>query len=70
MEKLSQHKTNMPKFNYEIKIDAPTENEADHKMKSVTTLLSKLNSNELGKLAHIVKNDPQTFALAKQALGV
>jgi hypothetical protein len=60
----------MPKFNYEIEVDAPTEKEADSKMESVTTLLSKLKTNELARLAHIVKNDPVKTALAKKALGV
>jgi hypothetical protein len=60
----------MAKFNYEIEIDAPMEKEADRKMESVTILLSKLTTNELEKLAHIVKNDPVKTALAKKALGV
>lgn len=60
----------MPKFNYEVKIDAPNENEADHKMKSVTTLLAKLSGKELSKLAFIVKEDPEMLAVAKQFLGV
>jgi hypothetical protein len=60
----------MAKFSYEIEIDAPSEKEADSKMGSVTTLISKLNTKELAKLAHIVKNDPVKLALAKKALGV
>lgn len=60
----------MEKFNYEIEIDAPSEKEADSKMQAVTTLLSKLNTKELTKLAHIVKHDPVKLALAKKALGV
>jgi hypothetical protein len=68
--KLSQHENKMAKFNYEIEIEAPSEKEADNKMKSATTLLTKLNGNELSKLAHIVKNDPVKLALAKNALGV
>ncbi len=60
----------MPKFNYEIDIEAPNEKEADSKMQSVTTLLSKLNTKELEKLAYIIKNDPVKTALAKKALGV
>jgi hypothetical protein len=60
----------MAKFNYEIEIEAPSEKEADNKMQSATTLLTKLNGNELSKLAHIVKNDPVKLALAKSALGV
>lgn len=60
----------MAKFNYEIEIEAPTEKQADTKMESVTTLLSKLTTAELEKLAYIVKNDPVKTALAKKALGV
>ena len=60
----------MTKFNYEINVQAATEKEADSKMKSITVLLSKLKTNELGKLAHIVKNDPVKLAMAKSALGL
>ncbi len=60
----------MAKFDYEIEIEAASEKEADSKMESVTMLLSKLNTKELAKLAHIVKHDPVKLALAKKALGV
>lgn len=60
----------MPKFSYDIVVEAPTEDEADNKMKAVTVLLAKLNTKELTKLAHIVQNDPVKTALAKKALGV
>ena len=60
----------MAKFKYEIHIEASSEKEADSKMKSVITMLSKLKTNELEKLAHIVKNDPVKLAMAKSALGV
>lgn len=59
----------MKKFEYDIIIEAPTEAEADSKMKSLTTLSSKLNSNELKKLAEVV-NNPIKLAIAKQKLGV
>ncbi len=51
-------------------IEANNQTEADAKMASLTTLVSKLNVKELTKLAHIVKNDPIKTALAKKALGV
>lgn len=60
----------MNKFSYEIDITAVSETEADSKMKSLTILAQKLKATELGKLAHIVKNDPQKTALAKQYLGL
>jgi hypothetical protein len=60
----------MPKFKYDLAIEAASEIDADIKMESVTVLLAKLKTNELAKLAHIVKNDPVKTALAKKALGV
>lgn len=60
----------MSNFSYEINIEAPTEAEADTKMKAVTVLVKKLKANELAKLAHIVQNDPIKTAMAKKALGV
>lgn len=60
----------MSNFSYEINIEAPTESEADTKMKAVTVLVKKLRANELAKLAHIVQNDPIKTAMAKKALGV
>ena len=60
----------MNKFNYEITIEAATEAEADIKMTAVGTLIKKLTTKELAKLAHIVQNDPIKTAMAKRALGV
>ena len=60
----------MKKFNYTITIEAPSEAEADTKMKALITLASKLSAKELDKLAWIVKNDPIKTAIAKKALGV
>lgn len=60
----------MKKFNYDITIEASTEQEADTKMKALITLAGKLNAKELDKLAWIVKNDPVKTAIAKKALGV
>ena len=60
----------MKKFNYEFQIEASMEMDAESKMKSLTTLASRLSVKELEKLAHIVKNDPVKLALAKNALGV
>lgn len=60
----------MAKYTYDISIEAPTEQEADIKMKSLSTLASKLSTKELEKLADIVKNDPVKLSLAKKALGV
>ena len=60
----------MKKFNYEITIEAANEAEADSKMASLTVLASKLKTNELAKLASVIKNDPAKTALAKQYLGL
>ncbi|MGE0566958.1 MAG: hypothetical protein AB7O73_03335 [Bacteroidia bacterium] len=68
--KLCQHEKNMAKFNYDISIEAPTEQESDTKMSALTVLASRLTAKELEKLAHIVKNDPVKLSLAKKALGV
>jgi len=60
----------MKKFGYDISIEARTEQEADSKMRALTTLASKLSETELSKLAHIIKHDPVKTALAKKYLGV
>jgi hypothetical protein len=60
----------MSKFSYTINIDAPSEKDAETKMKALTVLASKLTAKELDKLADIIKNDPVKTALAKKALGV
>ena len=60
----------MKKYQYDIHLEAPTEQEADAKMAALITLASKLSEKELTKLAHIVKHDPVKTALAKKYLGV
>lgn len=57
-------------YQYEISIEAPTELEADSKMKSLSIMAKKLNRVELEKMAHLIMNDPVKLALAKKALGV
>jgi hypothetical protein len=60
----------MNKYQYEITIEAKSENEALSKMQSLTILASKLSEKELSKLAHVIKYDPVKTALAKKYLGV
>jgi hypothetical protein len=60
----------MKKFSYDLTIEAATEAEADSKMSAIGTLIKKLTTKELLKLADIVKNDPVKTAMAKKALGV
>lgn len=59
----------MKKFHYDLSLEAKTENEANSKMQSLTTLASKLSEKELLQLAHVIKNDPIKTALAKKYLG-
>ena len=60
----------MKKFSYDLTIEAATEAEADSKMSAIGTIIKKLTTKELIKLADIVKNDPVKTAMAKKALGV
>ncbi|MFI5195708.1 MAG: hypothetical protein ACHQD8_01340 [Chitinophagales bacterium] len=57
-------------YEYDMKVEAKTEKEADEKMKALTTLASKLSGKELSGLAHVVKNDPAKTALAKRYLNL
>lgn len=58
------------KYEYEIQVEAATENEADQKIKSLGVIAKKLTTQELVKLADIIQNDPIRTQLAKKALGV
>lgn len=60
----------MKPFEYNLKIEAASEAEADTKMKAVGVLLKKLKANEIAKLADVVENNPMKTALAKKALGL
>jgi hypothetical protein len=60
----------MKDFNYNIRIPALLEKEANEKIAALAILASRLNATELTKLAHIVKTDPVKTALAKKYLGV
>jgi hypothetical protein len=60
----------MKKYKYDFTIEASSEQEAEEKMKAITTLVSKLKPKELCKLAHIIQYDPVKTALAKKYLGV
>jgi hypothetical protein len=59
----------MPKFTYDISIEASNKEEAILKMKALAILSSRLKTNELQKLAHIVEKEPKTLAMAKAAMG-
>lgn len=58
------------KFQYDITIEATTEQEATAKMKALVVLASHLNEKELSKLAYFIRHDPEKTALAKNYLGL
>lgn len=58
------------KYNFDMTIEAASQQEAEAKLKAAATLMQKLKANELTKLADVVKNDPVKTSLAKQALGL
>lgn len=59
----------MNKHSFKITIEAPTDQEALQKLQAAVTLIEKLKTAEIKKLADIVRNDPVKTALARQALG-
>jgi hypothetical protein len=58
----------MKDYNYNIRIPALLEKEANEKIAALAILASRLSATELTKLAHIVKTDPVKTALAKKYL--
>ena len=54
----------MNKFEYDLTIQAGSQNEADQKMKSLMTILNKLTTEELKKVAEVV-NNPIQLAIIK-----
>jgi hypothetical protein len=57
------------KHSFKISIEAATEQEALQKLQAAVTLIEKLKTAEIKKLADIVKNDPVKTAIARNALG-
>lgn len=57
----------MKKFEYDITVQANTQQEADQKMKALVTILSKLSKDELCKIAEVVSN-PIQLAVIKNKL--
>ena len=57
----------MPAFEYEINVSAASQKEADEKMKALVTILKKLNTEELKKIAEVVSN-PVQLAFVKSKL--
>jgi hypothetical protein len=60
----------MTKYSFEISVEAMNQQEAESKLRAVATLIQKLKTNELVRLAEFVKNDPVKTALAKKYLGL
>jgi hypothetical protein len=58
------------KFNFEVSIEAVTQQEAEVKLTAASTLMQKLRAREIAKLADVVKNDPVKTTIAKKALGL
>lgn len=57
----------MPKFEYDLTIQAGSQVEADQKMKALVTILNKLSKEELLKVSDVVSN-PVQLALIKSKL--
>ncbi len=57
----------MRKFEYDITVNATTQAEADIKMKALVTILNKLTTEELQKVAQVVSN-PVQLAVIKAKL--
>jgi len=74
----------MKKYSYDLVLTAPSESNADAKIKdiiqlakvsetkfkAIMVLAEKLSEKQLSKIADVVENDPIKFAMAKNALGV
>lgn len=59
----------MPKFEFDMTVSAPSENEAIQKMNYLNAIGSKLSLNELRILANTVSS-PSALAEAKKNLGL
>jgi hypothetical protein len=60
----------MENFIYDFSIAATDKQEAATKMEAIQKIVSKLNTKELVRLAHVVEKEPIKLAMAKKALGV
>ena len=60
----------MSKYSFDIALEADSEKEATEKVKAAITLIQKLKTTELKKLAEVVATDPTKTALAKKYLGL
>jgi len=60
----------MSKYSFDIDLEAESEKEATEKIKAAITLIQKLKTTEIKKLAEVVATDPAKTALAKKYLGL
>ncbi len=60
----------MSKYSFDIELEADSEREATEKVKAAITLIQKLKTTEIKKLAEVVATDPTKTALAKKYLGL
>ncbi len=58
----------MKKFEYEITVQAVNQTEADVKMKAIITILCKLSTDELTKIADVVSNPVQLSMIKSKLL--
>lgn len=57
----------MKTYEYDLSIQAHTQQEADQKMKALVTILNKLSTEELKKVGEVVSN-PVQLSLIKSKL--
>ena len=60
----------MQRFDFEMQIPAKTQEEAIHKANAIAALAMELSAEELEKLVHVIKHDPEKRALARKFLGI
>ena len=59
----------MNKYSFDVTIEAESQQQAEVKLRAAMVLVQKLKTNEIAKLADVVKNDPIKTGIAKRALG-
>ncbi|MEW6469651.1 MAG: hypothetical protein AB1458_12040 [Bacteroidota bacterium] len=60
----------MPTYEYEIQIAAPTIELASRKAKAAAVIFSGLTTEEMEKLAWVIKNEPHKLDWARRFLGL
>ena len=60
----------MQSFDFDIKIQAGSIEEATRKANAAACLMKELSLAEIEKLAYIVKHDPQKRVMARRFLGL